>query len=73
MPALPLPNSSSDISTEWLNKVLGDAGVSDGTAIHGFEREVIGEGSGFVGELSRLSLTKLELELVSVLTDELAL
>ena len=57
MPALPLPSSSSDISIEWLNQVLGDAGVTDGTAVQGFEREVIGEGSGFVGELSRLTLT----------------
>ena len=57
LPALPLPSSSSDISTEWLNGVLGDAEVTDGTGIKGFERQVIGEGSGFVGELSRLTLT----------------
>ena len=57
LPTLPLPDSSSDISTEWLNEVLGDAGVTDGTAVQGFEREVIGEGYGFVGEITRLSLT----------------
>ena len=57
MSASPLPGSTSDISTEWLNEVLGEAGVTDGSAVQGFEREVIGEGSGFVGELSRLSLT----------------
>ena len=57
LPALRLPNSSSDINTEWLNRVLGDAGVTDGSAIQGFERELIGEGSGFVGELSRFTLT----------------
>ena len=57
MPELSLPNSTSDINTGWLNMVLGDAGVTDGSAVQSFEREIIGEGAGFVGELARFTLT----------------
>lgn len=56
MTTLPLPKVSSEISAAWLNRVLGDAGVMHGAAITGFAREVIGEGAGFVGELSRITL-----------------
>jgi aminoglycoside/choline kinase family phosphotransferase len=51
-----LPKNSAEISVDWLNDALAGSGVTGGAAISGFEREVIGEGAGFVGELSRFTL-----------------
>ncbi len=52
-----LPASSADITVEWLNEALGSAGLTGGGAVRSLEREVIGAGAGFVGELTRLRLT----------------
>ena len=52
-----LPATSDDITVAWLNDVLGETGVFQDTTVRSFERQVIGEGVGFVGELSRLTLT----------------
>jgi aminoglycoside/choline kinase family phosphotransferase len=46
--------NSTEITVDWLNQVLAD--VTNGAIISGFQREVIGTGTGFVGELSRLTL-----------------
>jgi hypothetical protein len=51
----PLPKSSAEFTVEWLNVALRDSlGPS---RITSFAVELIGEGAGFVGELSRISLT----------------
>jgi hypothetical protein len=47
--------SSAEITVEWLNEVLRDT-IGEGR-IASFDRELIGEGVGFVGELSRINLT----------------
>ena len=57
MTSTALPQTFSDISVEWLNQVLGDANALGESCVKGFEREVIGEGVGFVGELSRVTLS----------------
>lgn len=51
-----LPQFCSEITVDWLNDVLAGTEIVAGGPITGFEREVIGEGVGFVGELNRLSL-----------------
>jgi hypothetical protein len=55
--ALPHPRSSAEITTEWLNAALGESGINGGATITSFEREPIGEGAGFVGEMTRFLLS----------------
>ncbi|MGB2694248.1 MAG: phosphotransferase [Dehalococcoidia bacterium] len=50
-----LPGSSAEITIEWLNDALSS--TIESRAITGFERAVIGEGAGFIGELTRVTLT----------------
>lgn len=57
MTGLPLPANSAAITVEWLNEALGQTDITCGATISAFEREVIGEGAGFVGELTRIKLT----------------
>ncbi|MEX1254472.1 MAG: phosphotransferase [Dehalococcoidia bacterium] len=52
----PLPLTSDEITVEWLNAALSESNAFKGATIRSFEREVIGEGVGFVGELSRITL-----------------
>ena len=56
MTRLPLPASSADLTVDWLNQALG-GDVTQGTTIVDLQREVIGEGAGFVGELTRITPT----------------
>ncbi len=51
-----LPLTSDEITVEWLNLVLREGDMLGGAPIRSFDREVIGEGAGFVGELSRITL-----------------
>ncbi len=51
-----LPKTSDDITPEWLNEVL-DGSVTGGAKVASIDKEIIGEGAGFVGEITRLSLT----------------
>jgi hypothetical protein len=51
-----LPQTSDDITVGWLNQVLGEGGILAGATIRSFDRQVIGEDVGFLGELSRISL-----------------
>lgn len=53
--ALPHPKNSAEITDDWLNQAL--VGVIGDATITSVERELIGEGVGFVGELSRITLT----------------
>jgi hypothetical protein len=50
-----LPRSSAEITPAWLSEAL--AGTIGQRRVTEVGREVIGEGAGFVGELSRLTLT----------------
>jgi hypothetical protein len=55
--ALPHPSTSSEITTGWLNAALRESGVTGGAVVTSFERELIGEGAGFVGEMTRFRLS----------------
>lgn len=50
-----MPKNSDEITPEWLNAVLDD-GVTGGANVTAIEKEIIGEGAGFVGEITRLTL-----------------
>ncbi len=50
-----MPKTSDEITPEWLNAVLDDA-VTGGAQVSSIEKEIIGQGAGFLGELSRLTL-----------------
>ena len=56
METLTIPANTSEITADWLTAALGSRGHLGGAKVVGFECEVIGEGVGFVGELSRISL-----------------
>lgn len=49
------PRSASEITTGWLNSVLGSAGVIERN-VASFAAAEIGEGQGFVGRLFRIAL-----------------
>lgn len=57
MTALPHPKCSAEITVDWLNEALGEKDVTGGAAVTSFERELIGEGAGFVGEMTRFRLS----------------
>lgn len=50
-----MPKNSDEITAEWLNEVLDDS-VTGGAKVKAIEKETIGEGAGFVGEITRLTL-----------------
>lgn len=50
MGTLTIPSSLAEVTTGWLSEVLG-------APVRSFDAEVIGEGVGLMGELSRLRLT----------------
>src|SRR3970040_2323114 len=56
METLTIPANTSEITADWLTAALGSRGHLGGAKVVRFECEVIGEGVGFVGELSRISL-----------------
>lgn len=51
-----MPKTSEEITPEWLNNVL-DGSVTGGAQVSSIEKEIIGQGAGFLGELTRLTLT----------------
>ena len=51
-----MPKTSEEITPEWLNNVL-DGSVTGGAQVLSIEKEIIGQGAGFLGELTRLTLT----------------
>lgn len=51
-----IPYCAAEITAEWLTEVLAEGGHIGGGRVVGIERQTIGEGVGFLGELTRLSL-----------------
>ena len=51
-----MPKTSEEVTPEWLNEVLDDS-ITGGAQVSSIEKEIIGEGAGFLGELARLALT----------------
>ena len=55
---LTIPETPAEITEEWLTQALRAGGViSDATAVISIERETLGEGAGFIGQIARLTLT----------------
>ncbi len=50
-----MPKNSDEITQEWLNEVLDDS-VTGGAKVLSIKKEIIGEGAGFLGEITRLSV-----------------
>ncbi|MCH8009531.1 MAG: phosphotransferase [Chloroflexi bacterium] len=51
-----MPKTSEEITPDWLNEVLVDS-VTGGAQVSSIKKEIIGQGAGFLGELTRLTLT----------------
>lgn len=56
MAALQIPTGPDELTAEWLTDALRSTGTIREAAVAGFEREVLGEGEGFVGQLARVTL-----------------
>ncbi len=52
-----IPYSSADITPEWLTAVLREGGHIGGATVTAVEKAIVGEGIGFLGELTQLTLT----------------
>ena len=53
-----IPERIEDLTPEWLTGVLGEGGhLPPGGSVQAVEREVLGEGEGFMGDIVRLRLT----------------
>ena len=53
-----IPTSTSEITTEWMTETLRTGGaISPSTSVSGIERDPMGAGVGFMGEVGRLHLT----------------
>lgn len=57
MAVAPTPYSAAEITPEWLTAMLRAGGHLGAASVTGIERETIGDGVGFLGELTRLTLT----------------
>src|SRR4030042_1788592 len=51
-----IPTSIAEITTDWLNGALSKSGVLKNNSIRTLDRNIIGEGKGYVGTLARLSI-----------------
>ena len=52
-----IPETPGEITEAWLTEALRSTGVISGATVAAIERETLGEGAGFIGQLERLSLT----------------
>ena len=56
--AEPLPGGPSDLNAAWLTAALRQTGtISSDTTVTSFGLEPVGEGAGFLGQLTRVTLT----------------
>jgi aminoglycoside/choline kinase family phosphotransferase len=56
MPDLTIPAGPNDLSPEWLTDALRAGGVISGSKVTAIEKEILGEGAGFMGQLARVKL-----------------
>jgi aminoglycoside/choline kinase family phosphotransferase len=56
MPHPTIPAGPQDLTTEWLTDALRAGGVISGSKVTSFEKEIMGEGAGFMGQLARVKL-----------------
>lgn len=51
-----MPSGPEDLNPEWLTGALRGAGVIGDATVESFESEIIGEGTGFMGQLAQVRL-----------------
>lgn len=56
MAELQIPAGPDALTAEWLTDALRSTGTIREAAVAAFEREILGEGEGFVGQLARVTL-----------------
>jgi hypothetical protein len=56
MKTMDIPAGPEQVTAEWLTDALRQNGVIRGSAVAGFDTKIVGEGSGFIGQLARLGL-----------------
>ena len=55
--ALSIPERLDDLTPEWLTAALRESGeLTPTTTVTSAEREILGEGAGFLGDIARLWL-----------------
>ncbi|PKB82161.1 MAG: hypothetical protein BZY88_05180 [SAR202 cluster bacterium Io17-Chloro-G9] len=52
-----IPYSAEHVTSQWLTGALASTGVIRGATVTSFDSERLGEGQGFVGQITRLRLT----------------
>ena len=57
MPDLQIPYGIEQVTSQWLTDALASTGVINNSTVTSFDSERLGEGQGFAGQISRLSLT----------------
>ena len=56
MKTMDIPAGPDQITAGWLTDALRQDGIIGDSAVSGFDAKVIGEGSGFIGQLARVAL-----------------
>jgi thiamine kinase-like enzyme len=57
MTAMTIPAGPTELTAEWLTEALRSGGALDKAAVTSIMTETIGEGSGFIGQLAKVTLT----------------
>jgi aminoglycoside/choline kinase family phosphotransferase len=56
MPNPTIPAGPQDLTPEWLTDALRSGGVISGSKVTAIDKEIMGEGAGFMGQLARVKL-----------------
>lgn len=56
MAGLAIPGSPQELTTDWLTRALRETGSINNATVTSFDRKIIGEGVGFMGELAQVRL-----------------
>lgn len=56
MSNLTIPNGPGELTPDWLTEALRAGGVISGPSVTSVEKEILGEGAGFMGQLARVKL-----------------
>ena len=57
MKTMTIPADPKELTAEWLTEALRSTGVIDRASVKGIETDIVGEGSGFIGQLARVKLS----------------
>jgi hypothetical protein len=56
MKTMTIPAGPEALTAEWLTEALRSTGVISSAAVMSFDTQIVGEGSGFIGQLARIAL-----------------